>query len=345
MFKELIRFIILLPVSLLVYLGILAIIILISPIILFVFLCVAINKIIVNDGARSDKVIQFEPEIGWKPKPNMDNVRYFDRIYDSVTITTDEDGWPTPHSIKESDVIVFGDSFAFGYGSKYEDTYFALRDDIVIKPIAASGYNMVQSLMLMEKYQGEINDKLVFWLICLENDLIENLRPYNSKSYRNPFLRNKSNQDWELVNAHINPQKWMYGKEPNNHFYFANLCYESAYSNRVFSAVRYLLQEAKVVCDTAGSELVIFTIPDKGQLSKNGIEQFERNVNGTNKFDAEYPDRMFAKICSELNIAFMPGKSYLNLEDYKKRDSHWNKKGNRKISDIIYKYSNDSISK
>jgi len=330
------RFVTTLPAAFIGYLLVIPVSLIIVPFWIFGAFINLIYWILTKRGALWGDIIQFKPEIGWQPRPNL-NTRYFDRIGDSCRIVTDEEGWPGMNSIDESEIVVFGDSFAFGYGSDIDRAYFSMVNGYSIKPISAPGYNMVQELMLMRRYAQKLRGKIVVWFICLENDLADNLKPYNPKFYTNPYLRNNNGTDeWEIVTRHVDYNQWSYGdKGISNVTLYAHICAESEYSNRVFSAVQYLLKEGKDICKKNGAQLTVISIPYKTQLSKTGIKKLSKQLNGRGKIDPDYPDKKINGICHELDIPFIAGTSHLSLNDYKIRDGHWNFRGNRKVAQII----------
>jgi hypothetical protein len=308
-----------------------------------------VNKLILSTGAtRWDEIIQYDSKIGWKPIPNLRDAKYFDPFKDVGTITTDTDGWPTTNTIEESEIVVFGDSFVFGYGSKYRNAYYNIDNTARVKPIGAPGYNMVQSLMLMREYREKLRNKVVFWFICLGNDPMENFHAYHQNFYPNPFLKNdKSNGSWDIEKGHIRQKKRLYTEKDFNYsMHFAQICTQSPYSERIYKGIEYLLEEAKNVCDSVNSELVVFTIPNKYQLYEEGIQNLSQYLEDQNSLNPEYPDQRISNYCSEFNIPFIPGQKHLSEADYKLRDPHWNKRGNRKVSEIIInfyrQFKNDS---
>jgi len=312
----------------------------ILPVWLFVFLCVTLDRRIVSSSLPWQHLIKYDPQIGWKPLPSLEKVYYVNHVGDRGSIMTDQDGWPCNYTIEDSDIVVFGDSFAYGYGSEYENTYYRLNKDIRIKPIGTAGYNMVQVLLLMKHFSSRLKGKLVIWFICLENDLSENLMFNNSRYYTSPFVRiNGQNQSWETVISHMQSDRWLYGEtKSHNTLRFATICTPSAYSDRVFSACEHLIQEGKDLCRSAGADILIFTIPDKKQLSITGIKEFTKRLNSDSEFDSELPDKKIKDICDRLNISCLSGIEHLTPDDYKINDSHWNKRGNQKVSDLIFDY-------
>src|SRR3982751_6478178 len=56
-----------------------------------------------------EQLIQFDPVFGWRARPNLDTHHL---MVDLFHIRTDSDGWRGEHSLAESNLVVFGDSFA-----------------------------------------------------------------------------------------------------------------------------------------------------------------------------------------------------------------------------------------
>jgi hypothetical protein len=62
---------------------------------------------------RWDELIEFEPHVGWKPRANVRSHHLAEDVYQ---VATDADGWRGSSSVVDSQVVVFGDSFAWGHG-------------------------------------------------------------------------------------------------------------------------------------------------------------------------------------------------------------------------------------
>ena len=99
-----------------------------------------------REVASWDDLIEYEPTIGWKPRASLD-VSYVVEREGVYRVTTDAQGWPGRTSIRESDVLVLGDSFAFGYAINAGSSFAELVPELRIKAIGANGYNMVQELL------------------------------------------------------------------------------------------------------------------------------------------------------------------------------------------------------
>ena len=135
-----------------------------------------------------DQLMEFTPIIGWKPKANL-NAHYLTVAEDGVFhAVTDAQGWPGTTSIAESDIIVFGDSYAFGYGVNVEGFFAESTARCALKPLVRLAYNMVQEVLLMRQLSSQLAGKLVVWFIFVGNDLHDNLTP-NMYHYRMPFVR------------------------------------------------------------------------------------------------------------------------------------------------------------
>jgi hypothetical protein len=283
-----------------------------------------------------DWIIQYEPEIGWKQVPNL-NGSYADRNGDRCTVRTDAEGWPGTHGMQESDVLVFGDSFAFGYGVDVSDAYYAQSRTCRIKSVGSPGYNMVQALLWMRRYADRLRGKLVVWFICTENDLVENLKPHTSDFYPTPFLRAcDGSADWEIVSSHVRPRKSQDADDGvGNVTLFAHLCTKCPYSERVYAAAHHLIQEARSLCEAQEARLLVLSIPFKMQLHPAGVNSLRGCLRDAGDFDPKYPDKMLSGICAQLGVAFVAGTEELVITDYKERDGHWNCHGNRKVATLI----------
>src|SRR5215210_5076791 len=132
-----------------------------------------------------DQLIQFDPTFGWRACPNL-NTHHL--MGDLFHIRTDAEGFRGLVPLDRSDVVVFGDSFAAGYGVGERHLFANLTSSVPMKPIGTGGYSMVQEFLWMQHLQSRIHGKLVVWFIYYGNDLYDNLMP-DLRGYRKPFLR------------------------------------------------------------------------------------------------------------------------------------------------------------
>jgi hypothetical protein len=285
---------------------------------------------------RWDELLQYDPEVGWKPQPNV-NASYVDRCGDKCSIITDRDGWINDITMEEADIVVFGDSFAFGYGMEFQNSYIKATEKLKIKSLAAPGYNMVQEFLLMKKIAGQLHGKLVVWFVCLENDIYDNMMPYTDQLYRNPFIsKNNGIKDWGIVTRHLQIGNQKYGKFKREYKrFYAKLFEQTDYSDTVFSGVNYLLKMASRLSNESGFKLVVLTIPKKFEFSARWPSPVLKYLQSSEKFNSDNIDGYFTKYCDELGLKYVSLRDHLNESDYKRYDSHWNERGNRKVASLL----------
>ena len=299
----------------------------------------AVNWLRQRKSSAWNTILQFEPIVGWKVQPNLDT-HYLALDNEVCHIMTDSQGCVGNSSLSESDMVVFGDSFAFGYGVDSCDAYFNLTTNLKIKAISAPGYSMVQELLLMREFASSLCNKIVVWFICLENDLYDNLQTnslHPQHVYRRPFLRRTHvDQKWKIITSHVDETSWPYPSLKSSYAeVFARLCTPGPLSKNTYSSCDYLLREGRELCSKAGAQLAVMTIPNKLQLSQSGLKQIVSKLSNAEGFDPDYPDKQFQDMCNRLSIPFLPAKNHLRLQDYKEFDWHWDKQGQRKISQLL----------
>jgi hypothetical protein len=282
-------------------------------------------------------VIEFDPIIGWKPRKGLDTFCSFEA--GTFHVRTDPQGWPGKSSIAESQIVVFGDSFAFGYGVNAEAMFSELNPKLHIKSIGAPGYNMAQELMLMRQFSSQLQGKLVVWFIYMGNDLWENLQP-NMHSYRTPFVREvKGTAGWEIVTTHISPTKWHY------HFAdtlraaerFAGVFSGTTFlSQRMYSACEFMISQGRDVCHQVGARLVVMTIPVALQVSRSDWERSMADRPDAKLLDPDLPDQKMREICSKLGVHFIAAKDFLSTRDYIPVEGHWNERGHQRVATALW---------
>jgi hypothetical protein len=290
-----------------------------------------------------NQLIQFDPHVGWKPIPNL-NTHHL--LVDFFHLTTDADGWRGAARLDQSDLIVFGDSFAAGYGVNERDLYANLLPRPRIKPVAIGGYSMVQELLWMERLAGFLHNKLVVWFVFYGNDLYDNLSP-DLRGYRKPFLRKNAADEWEIVSSHVRSERWpiVTRKRMFGHHHppkLAELCSEGFLSQRAYSACEFLVRQARDLCARVGAELVLLTIPDPLQMSEAGTRRLRSLGGDPRTFDVLKPDREFEAIANALNVRMISGRSFLDSSCYKTNDCHWNVHGHRKVAEFLARLHEES---
>ncbi|MBN1237320.1 MAG: hypothetical protein JXB36_02405 [Gammaproteobacteria bacterium] len=284
-------------------------------------------------AAPWQQLIEYAPKVGWKPRPSMRTYAYADKPF---YVTTDADGWRGSTTLTDSDVVVFGDSYAFGYGVSDDACFTELSERVRIKPIGINGYNMVQELLWMRQLAPELKSKLVIWFVYHGNDLYENLQP-NLGRYPMPYVRNGSDPDrWEIVTEHVAPRRWRGDVDRDYYRALAEICTPAtALSRRAFSACDYLLREGRAVCDRAGAQLAVMSIPDVTQISDLHRKRLLAVAPEPDCLDTRLPDVRLGAACARLDVTFVPLYDHLRLEDHKLHDAHWNERGHRRVARLI----------
>jgi hypothetical protein len=277
---------------------------------------------------RWPELFEFHPRLGWKAKPNY-RAYCLEERDDVFEVATGADGWASSRTTGDSQVVVFGDSHAFGYGVDTRSAFFHVAR-VPIKAIGAPGYNMVQEVLLMEELGPSLRGKVVVWFVYYGNDLYDNLAP-EMNGYRAPFVAQTADGVWRIETSHINPSKWSaslgrQGRQmtriPENFFK------KSFLGDRAFSACEFLICEGNKFCQQAGAELVVMTIPIPIMLEASPTLHGKR-------IDTDYPDQKIREICCKFDVDLICLKDLLHRSDYKPYDEHWSERGHRAVARAI----------
>lgn len=280
------------------------------------------------------ELIEFHPQVGWRPRPNAAG-HALDFGGDTYRFTTDAHGWRGAGTLEGSDVVVFGDSHAFGCGVDDRHFFADLADSARIKAIGAPAYSMVQPVLWMERLAPYLRGKLVVWLVCLGNDLDDSMHP-GLHQYRAPFVRQRpGSKEWEITADHVDPARWTITSREGSLDSLIEICSGGYASHRVFAAADYLVGRAHEACASAGARLVLMTIPELSPVARRYLA---RNVPASGRearFDEGLPDRLFGEICDRHGVRFVALKDHLASEDYLENDFHWNPRGHRRVAALI----------
>jgi hypothetical protein len=321
------------------------VLILVLPFWLVSLLTRGLSRMAEPEFLTRDQLIQFDREFGWRARPNLDTHHL---MVDLFHIRTDSDGWRGNHTLAESDIVVFGDSFAAGYGVSDSHFFANLPFAHKIKSVGIGGYSMVQEFLWMQKLKNSLQGKLVIWFVYYGNDLYDNLMP-DLRGYRKPFMREvRGTNEWEIVSAHVNPDQWsiiFQGRMQGQHHIpkLGELCGDTFLARRAFAACEFLLSKGKALCDEVGAELAVLGVPDTIQLSSEGRQALKAMGGDPPAFDAAAPDNKIGEICRGLGVKFLAGSSVFRTNCYKVNDCHWNETGHRKVLEAIERLVRPSV--
>lgn len=279
------------------------------------------------------EMMDYEPEIGWKPRGQIDA---WAEGTPPFHVRTDADGWRGPNvTIEQADIVVFGDSFAFGHGADEARFFANLPGGPTIKAIGANGYSMVQGLMWMRRYADRLRGKTVVWLAYYGNDLYDNLQP-NMGRYRIPFVRRQPESgQWEVVSEHVSAEPWRFSTKTDYTRLLAEICSPTFLSDRVFDACRSLVRQASEVCASAGARLIVAGNPDVEMLDPAKVRRLKSKARRPEACDPNLPDRRFSEICAELGVPFLALANWIGSADHLPEDVHWSPAGHEKIHELI----------
>jgi hypothetical protein len=264
---------------------------------------------------------------------------------DVNTVRTCPDGWPGPHRLEESEILVVGDSFATGVGVDVDRTYWAGWDQAPrIKAVACPAYDLVQEFLLIEEIAARpIAGKLVVWLICTDNDLYDANRPSYQGHRPKPQVVESADGGWTIDARHLAGEGMRRPRielgrfrskramaSATELFYWSNFV-----SDRTFGAVGWLIARAAKLMRDAGAELVVATVPYQtsflpGSLYRKELEQV--GIKRWDKFDPHHIDRRIGTICQSQQVRYLSGASIFGFFDYLAvNDSHLNERGHKKL--------------
>jgi hypothetical protein len=280
------------------------------------------------------ELVEFDPELGWKTRPNLDTYAV-DLAGDAFHLVTDENGWAGGTTLDESQIVLFGDSFAHGFGVDAEVLFSNVPGDPAIKPIGAPAYSMVQPILMMERLAERLRGKLVVLLVYLGNDLDDSLQPSAGK-YRAPFAaRSAEDGEWQICGEHVSREPWTVSSADLSYEALVEICKPTYRSRRVFEGCEFLIGRARDVCLGAGADLVVMTAPELSPVVQKNIARVLADPRTAAGYDPELPDREMGRICARLSVGFLPLSRNLSSADYLERDVHWNERGHRKVAAVL----------
>jgi hypothetical protein len=248
---------------------------------------------------------------------------------DEFPVQTDADGWCGPGRLDESDVVVFGDSFAFGYAVR-RPFFRVSPSGLRVKAVAAPGYNMVQELLLMSELGPQLRRKLVVWFLYPGNDFTDNLCP-GMQGYRTPFVRESADRTtWEIVSSHLASKPWAAQPRYDRARKVSMVFGRNPSSERVYSACQYLIARGAAVCREARATLVVLVIPWMIQFDRlpwPGIDD--------DTVEADLPDRRIGRICEDLGVPCVRASQHLGKQHYFADEGHLNEEGHARLAELL----------
>jgi hypothetical protein len=287
-------------------------------------------------AVRWRDIYVYDGVLGWRARPDLD-VRVLEQRTEVFRIRTGPDGWSGTSTIDESEVVVLGDSHAFGYGVDADATFSAVLREPRVKALGVPGYNMVQELLLLQSVQDRLAGKLVVWIAYAGNDLYDNLAPAQLGGQREPFVCQVEGT-WQIVTRHLRPERWTASMGRGGNQYFPTLAalYSPTYlAERAYGACAFLIERGAELCARAGADLVVLSMPCPFVMDDAGLAVLRAKAPRPEAIDPERPDRELGAICARLGIEFIAMRQHLSRSHFKEIDDHLTEAGHLVLADVI----------
>lgn len=277
------------------------------------------------------ELLHYVPELGWQTRPNLEAYCYADDIF---RLTTDEEGWRGRLPLDDADLLVFGDSYAFGHGVNDDQVYTNYTGDVRAKALGSDGYSMVHAVLWMERLASRMVGKSAMWLVFPGNDLYDNLKP-NYGRYRMPFAR-RTPKGWTIDAAHVNETPWpIHEEHPSYLTELARLCTPSPETDRALEAAGYLVERAAQICRRAEVDLTLLSVPRRAQIDPALQPDLRRRSPNPAAFDPTIPDKALEAHCATSGVRFVPLAQHLTPAAYQRYDIHWQPSGHITVGELM----------
>ena len=197
------------------------------------------------------EIVEEDGELGWRLRPNL-KVRVRDSVGRPFRVTTDSEGWRGSEGIDDADIVVIGDSFAFGHAVDDSAFFPTQVPGSVVKALGAPGYSMVHMLLLTRRLADRLRDKHVVWFVYEGNDLDDSLKP-EMDGYRVPFVRRNDAGGWAIEDRHLSTDRWRIPSPLLAHEALVEISMPTFLADRVREASRFLIEQGRDTCLQAGA--------------------------------------------------------------------------------------------
>ena len=300
------------------------------------------NKQVINQTWH-DPNTQFDPELGWSPIPNR-------------SINSPDWGMISSNSLgfrsaeidqNKNQIIVLGDSIAWGFGVNDEETFPHYLDKLVssmgyqVSNLAVSGYGIDQYYLFFKRHISRFNNlKKVILVIYPDNDFISTGSNF-CYGKRKPLFKIK-NSDLILTNTKIN-KYCLRNLFSNSYFLSRYLPYEGTIG-KFLSLVAgdkvltegeakeislLLFQKIYDLVISHKTEFLVVLSPAKNDFTErsDSLKWFEHVFNKVKGKGINYIDYIEALKNNQKEL----DNIYLD-------NGHYTKKGNLLLAETVYKY-------
>lgn len=184
---------------------------------------------------------EYHPQLSYTLKKNLQNVRLYYPGQLDYTIDTNKYGFRGPDwdlSLKRKNVVILGDSFAFGWGVQWEETVGQILEKELQKSdplyqvinLAISGWDMDRIIQSLELYKDLLKPVAVVYIFC-PNDLLCGIKKIASGAYDIEYHSNPGDEEsFKAMIARQQPDYWSWNK-------FYRSSYGKAYHARIIRPI------------------------------------------------------------------------------------------------------------
>ena len=294
--------------------------------------------------AWHDPNTKFDPELGWSPIPNRKI-----SVPSWGTISSNSFGFRSAEiDQNKKQIIVLGDSFAWGFGVNDTETFPYFLDKMVSKlgyqvsNLAVSGYDIGQDYLFLKRHINKFNNlKQVILVICTENDLIGTGRNFEHGK-RKPLFIVRDNElilTTNIINEHclknLFSRSYFFGR--------GDLIYKEGIIKDIFSRVagdKYLsarelelvlialFQKINELVLNHNAELLVVLSPSKGDCIEKSasLDSFEYIFNNVRFKGLSYIDY----------VEVLKKEDQKELNSFYLADGHYSRKGNMFLAKTVY---------
>ncbi|MGR3316937.1 MAG: SGNH/GDSL hydrolase family protein [Candidatus Anammoxibacter sp.] len=315
-----------------------------------------------EEESKSDldiKSIHFsDPKCGLSLVPNK-TVTYktdeFEVKYSTSQIPSTNFGYRTDsinEKPEEFTSIFLGDSFTFGLGVDYRDTFFYLYKEALslknIINVSVSGIDTYEYFLKISCYLDMFPIEKIYLVIYLGNDLFptfNSLQKVKKRKRKKESLKRKlaiyrlikglkhRNKSYEMFNTKTIDTFWNYTSP------FKFLEYD-AEKSIAYKEYKEFLEKIIILCGIRKTKLYVILIPDKIQVYEDKVKEILKNPT---EYNFDKPNKYTSIICKQYNIPVFDATSYLKKvakdsspdKIYYDYDIHFNSLGHKAMADYL----------
>ena len=291
--------------------------------------------------AWHDPNTKFDPELGWSPIPNR-NINQ----PDSGVLSSNSLGFRSAEiDQNKKQIIILGDSFAWGFGVSDNETFPYYLGEMVSKSgyqvsnLAVSGYSIDQYYLFLKRHIDKFNNlKQIVLVIYSGNDLQDTGRNFNNGTrkplfyFRNNNLVLTDNSINEYCLKNLFSRSYFLGR--------SGLMYKKSFIrtilNQIFGdkllnsieaqiVIINLLQRINELALSHNAKLLIVVNPSKEDLVEKSVS-------------LKFFEYIFNKLkYNHINYILIL-KNQRELNSFYLMDGHYSKKGNMFLAKTVYEY-------